>query len=223
MSPRHQSEITKLQKHKAVETKKAADFGKKAATAQLAANRATVLSQVETKLRDVNRYRDEQNRAEAKAADYDQKIAREHDRLANAQLRLDREEAAERRKHQQDRDRREQEQGRLQREQDRRNREIITVCCPESTPTLAHNPVPESARDSSVAAGMRMMAASCAPGIRSGASARLGFSPSHHCQSSHRSLPGWPQTEATSLGHWSRTIQIHNFNRKGDVVCTDMV
>lgn len=85
--------IARFMEQKAREVKKAADAGKKSLAAQSAASRASSASTLQTRLREANRYADEQAKHEHEVAKLEKKTADEQKKLGGAQTRADFEEA----------------------------------------------------------------------------------------------------------------------------------
>lgn len=84
--------IARLMEQKAREAQKAADAGKKSLAAQSAASKTSSTSTFQTRLREANRYADEQAKHEREVAKLEKKIAEEQKKLGGAQTRIDSEE-----------------------------------------------------------------------------------------------------------------------------------
>lgn len=85
---KHQQEIARLQTEKARETSKVADEKKRANTAADSARRATSLSSIQSRIRDVQKHEEAGARSQKKVADIETRIAREQIRLNDAHKRL---------------------------------------------------------------------------------------------------------------------------------------
>ncbi|MDF3055687.1 MAG: hypothetical protein K0Q74_1594 [Gammaproteobacteria bacterium] len=90
--------IANLMSQKARESQKAADAGKKMLSAEVAASKAKALSTVTSKIREANRYADQQAKHLGDVAKLEKKIAAEQKKLGAAQVQMEREEARAQRK-----------------------------------------------------------------------------------------------------------------------------